>query len=45
MTYALEQAHKVKEVRKQYEAADSKEERIRFARLLETLNKKENIKE
>lgn len=41
MTNALEQAHKVKEIRKQYEEAETREERIRLARLLEENNKKE----
>lgn len=39
MTNALEQAHKIKEIRKQYEEAETKEERIRLARLLEANNK------
>jgi len=38
---ALEKARVVVDVRKQYESAETKEERIRLARLLEQLNRHE----
>lgn len=39
----LDKARQVMEVRKQYEDADTREERVRLARLLESLNKKATI--